>query len=136
MIERLLAPFRIKGLARILQNSALSAAEVRGWIYRGQEEADAAQMGGYLFRRLTAPPSEGEVLPALHRLAGEVNERESTLFENWWAQELAPPPFEDSSQRERYAAWLIVVKREAGNPERPDYSPHACWRREMARARV
>lgn len=134
LIRELLLPFRIQGLNRILQNPELSASEVRGWIYRGREEVAEAQMGGYLFRRLHAGCSlaEEETLPSLYLQAGEVDETESEQFEGWWLEELAPPPFRDGAQRARYQAWLQVVKRETGNPDRPDFSPHARWRREMA----
>lgn len=135
LIRDLLAPFHIQGLNRILQNHALSVAEVRGWIYRGREEVAETQMGGYLFRRLHVgrTPTEAEGLPPLYLQAGEVDEAEAQQFEAWWLEELAPPPFYDGTQRARYQAWLQVVKREAGNPERPDFSPHARWRREMVK---
>jgi hypothetical protein len=134
-IVALLEPFRIKGLARILQNPALTVASVRAWIYRGRDEVAPHQMGGYLFRRLSSDldPTVKDPLPACYRLAGEVDEAEERLFEEWWVAELSPPPFSRDEQRARYGAWLKVVKGEAGDPDRPDFAPHACWRREMAR---
>ncbi len=136
-IRALLEPFGIKGLARILQNPSLTLAEVNGWILRGKEQVEPAQMGGYLYLRLQAESemAQSDPLPEMFRHAGAVEAREADLFEQWWLAERRDIPFADQGQRARYGAWLKVVKQEAGDPERPDYSPHACWRREMARAR-
>jgi hypothetical protein len=131
----LLEPFRIKGLTRILQNTSLTVARVRAWIYRGRDEVEPHQMGGYLFRRLASDldPAIDDSLPPSYQLAGQVDEAEASVFEEWWLAELSPPPFTGGEQRARYGAWLVVVKGEAGDPDRPDFAPHACWRREMAR---
>ncbi len=137
-IAALLEPFRLKGLSHILENPTLTAAEVRGWIYRGQEEVAPEQMGGFLFRRLSAnsEAARQDPLPPAYLLAGAVTDEESTQFEEWWLSESSQLSFSDSAQRARYGAWLKVIKQEAGDPDRPDFSPHACWRREMARGRL
>ncbi len=134
-IRRLLEPFTIQGIASILQNTALTATDVRGWIYRAKAEVEPAQIGGYLFRRLRINSDliADDPLPERYKVMGEVRLEEDVLFESWWLDELAPPPFEDSAQRERYGAWLQVVKHEEGNPDRPDYSARARFRRELAR---
>jgi hypothetical protein len=95
-------------------------------------------MAGYLFRRLDggSQAAMDDPLPDNYRLAGEIEEREEALFREWWLSERAILPFADLAQRARYGAWLTVVKKEEGNPDRPDFSPHACWRREMERARA
>ncbi|MDQ4075988.1 MAG: hypothetical protein M3220_07055 [Chloroflexota bacterium] len=137
-IRSLLEPFQIKGLSRVLENPGLTAAETRAWIYRGQDEVEAAQMSGYLFRRLctNSEIAHSDPLPTDYRLVGAVEDEEQALFEQWWLAEQSYPPFTDSEQRARYAAWLKIVKQEEGDPDRPDFSPHACWRREMERARL
>jgi hypothetical protein len=135
-IRRLLEPFAIQGIASILQNKSLTATEVQGWIYRAQDEVEPSQMGGYLFRRLRVNSDiiVDDPLPTRYQLMGNVQSNEGNLFEEWWLDELAPPPFTDDSQRERYGAWLQVVKHEEGNPDRPDYSARARFRRELARS--
>ncbi|HEX8682686.1 MAG TPA: hypothetical protein VF707_10265 [Ardenticatenaceae bacterium] len=136
-IIKVLEPFGIQGLARVLENPDLTLAEVRGWIYRGYEEVEAHQMGGYLFRRLCVDGETNQqaALPEIYRLVGAISKEEEEVFEGWWMDEQVAPPFSDQEQRARYGAWLKVKKREEGNPDRPDFSPHACWRREMARVR-
>lgn len=135
-IRRLLEPFAIQGIASILQNRALTVSEVQGWIYRAQAEVESAQIGGYLFRRLrvNSDMTADDPLPQRYLLTGSMAASEGSLFEEWWLDELAPPPFADKSQRERYGAWLQVVKHEEGNPDRPDYSARARFRRELARS--
>lgn len=135
-IRRLLEPFAIQGIASILQNSTLTASEVRGWIYRAQAEVERTQIGGYLFRRLRVNSDmiANDPLPERYQVMGRVLGEEETLFEGWWLEELTPPPFNDQAQRERYGAWLQVVKHEEGNPDRPDYSARARFRRELARS--
>lgn len=135
-IVRTLQPFGIQGLSKLLENPRLTLAEVRGWILRGYEEVEAQQMGGYLFRRLSGEPGNGTwiPLPDTYRLVGAIEEEEAEQFEVWWLDETVAPPFMDEGQRSRYGAWLRILKREEGNPDRPDFSPHARWRREMDRA--
>jgi hypothetical protein len=137
-MAQVLEPFEIQGLAKILENPGLTLAEVRGWIYRGYEEVEAHQMGGYLFRRLCGNNSDAAAspLPEIYRLVGAVSDEEEQQFEKWWLEERVAAPFEDDEQRSRYGAWLRIKKREEGNPDRPDFSPHARWRREMARERL
>lgn len=134
-IRLLLEPFAIQGIASILQNTTLTAAEVRGWIYRAKDEVEPAQIGGYLFRRLRVNSEMiiDDPLPGRYILMGTLQPLEASLFEQWWLDELSPPPFADATQRERYGAWLQVVKHEEGNPDRPDYSARARFRRELVR---
>ena len=134
-IEALLAPFGIKNLGAILENEALSVAEVRGWILRGREEVDPPQMAGYLYNRLR-PASDlraYDPLPPRYEVAGAIEPEEATLFEQWWMDERAIPVGADPAQAERYRAWLWVVKGETGERGHVDFSPRARWRREMAR---
>jgi hypothetical protein len=134
-IRRLLEPFSIQGIASILQNPTLTAKDVQGWIYRAKDEVEPVQIGGYLFRRLRVNSEMimDDPLPHRYRLMGTIKPDETGLFEEWWLEELSPPPFMDDSQRERYGAWLQIAKHEEGNPDRPDFSARARFRRELAR---
>ncbi|MCB0076729.1 MAG: hypothetical protein KDD73_04845 [Anaerolineales bacterium] len=130
----LLEPFGINNLRPILENRTLTIKEVRGWIARGYDEVAAPQMAGYLFRRLRrgSDIAQDDPLPHSYQLLGEIDREEAALFERWWLEE-RPIPVEPSPQTERYGVWLRVIKGEAGDPHQPDYSPHARWRRTVAR---